>query len=565
MSFASSVVSPLQGGETEEEVLSRPGAHTSFNRKVFAIAVGLGSALLIGGASSHMHSRLTTSNNKSVVQEVIVTDEKVGKSVVVKKKTHVKHEVRAEEKTCIDIEGVILQQDDNSFEQAWQPCAEKWSADCRGAGCCADWGMKCYEKSDSWSACNSECKDIDENNDTWTCKELWPPAPRTFETCRKTCEDSDDCFQAVFSSDDGAWCRLSKKINTTVVWASDSVSSTICGTSRKKIEELTDAAKSQLPFVLPQQDIQQCSWSGEDCRETRCCNDVSCDKEFTQCFGYSCYNKTEYFAGCRLDAPPEDWDGKWLGGQRERKVIPPAGAQAKVMGTSLYCFIVVSWDAPAAKPFWSTESELVGNIKDNGLSIMQCDGNDFLDGGMSEVAEWGSFSNIDLFQDVWKKVQANGRWKDFDWTVKVDSDAVFFPDRLKQHLDKLRVPQGSRVYIENNDYRFNFMGALEVVSNPAMNIWLEQHWNCIHGKHEGGEDFFMKGCMDGLGVDHMIDHQLLWDKYAAQDVHCTDGWSAAYHFHKSVLRWRWCYNEAVCGDRAKSCDQGLEVEYVMDD
>lgn len=247
------------------------------------------------------------------------------------------------------------------------------------------------------------------------------------------------------------------------------------------------------------------------------------------------------------------------------KEIAPAGAGVAIMGTSLYCFMVVAWDAPAPKPFWSTESELVGNIKDNGLSIINCDGHRFYDGIQTARAEWGSFSNIDAFMETWKAVEEDGNWKNFDWTVKVDSDAIFFPDRLKQHLDALKVPAGARVYLENNDFRFKFMGALEVISKPAVEVWVRERWNCIRGKHEGGEDFFTKGCLDTMGIDHMVDHALLVDTYAGQDVHCTDGWAAAFHYHKSIIRYNWCYNEAVCGARRCEGGQGLEVEYVMDE
>jgi hypothetical protein len=241
-----------------------------------------------------------------------------------------------------------------------------------------------------------------------------------------------------------------------------------------------------------------------------------------------------------------------------------AGATVARQGNSLYCFTVVTWSAPRPKPFWNSEAELANNWKQYGLHVLQCDGSDIIDGWETPKAEWGSFSNIDAFLEIWQKVKENGKWEDHDWIVKVDSDAVFFPNRLKLHLDQLRVPKGARVYLENNDYRFKFMGALEVVSQPGMRIWLDHAQDCIHGKHEGGEDFFMKGCMDGLGLDHMIDHQLLSDTYAGQDPHCVDGWVAAFHFHKKVIRWNWCYNEVMCGSR-EACDEGLPVEYVMDD
>jgi len=329
------------------------------------------------------------------------------------------------------------------------------------------------------------------------------------------------------------------------------------------MKNLIAKANGQLPYRLPALPMNNCSWGGQDCSATKCCNDVACDKHFSNCFPYSCYKKTEYFAGCRLEAPPKDWEGTWLGGGAEHRMIPSAGAQVQVQGTTLYCFAVISWDAPRPKPFWSTEKELAGNMKTNGVSIFKCDGHDFYDGIQTPKAAWGSFSNIDAFQEIWTNVKNKGTYKKFDWTVKVDADAVFLPSRLKMHLDKLRTPKGSKVYVENVNYQFKFMGSLEILTREALDLYLEHGHECIRGKHEGGEDFFMKGCMDALGIDHQSDFELLHDKYASSDGPCTDGWAVAYHFHKKIISWNWCYNEAVCGTRDKSCPEGIEVEYVM--
>mmetsp|Transcript_54162 Transcript_54162/g.137615 ORF Transcript_54162/g.137615 Transcript_54162/m.137615 type:complete len:567 (+) Transcript_54162:78-1778(+) len=447
----------------------------------------------------------------------------------------------------------------------WKACAAKWSEDCTDSGCCLDWGLKCYQKNDGWAACKASCDKVDEKNDTWTCKELSPPTPRTDAGCEERCLSDSTCKQAIYNSDAGGSCSLTAKRHSEVVWAGDNYNSSYCGAASEEaeIKKLIEKASGQLPMRLPPLPLNNCSWGGEDCSETKCCNDVSCDEHFTACYPYSCYKKTEYFSGCRIQAPPKDWDGTWLGGGAEHRVIPAGGAQVQIQGTSLYCFSVISWDAPRPKPFWSTEAELANNIKTHGVSIFQCDGHDFYNGIQTPKAAWGSFSNIDAFQEIWKNVQAKGAYKNFDWTVKVDADAVFLPNRLKMHLDKLRTPKGSKVYLENINYQFKFMGALEVLTREALDLFLDLGHTCIRGKHEGGEDFFMKGCMDALGIDHQTDFELLHDKYGGQDGPCTDGWAVAYHFHKKIISWNWCYNEAVCGNRGKTCPQGLEVEFVM--
>merc|ERR1719159_777304 len=47
----------------------------------------------------------------------------------------------------------------------------------------------------------------------------------------------------------------------------------------------------------------------------------------------------------------------------------------------------------------------------------------------------GTWVNSLIFVEVWKKMQEEGEYKDYDWVVKADADAVFLPARL---LDTLK-------------------------------------------------------------------------------------------------------------------------------
>jgi hypothetical protein len=387
------------------------------------------------------------------------------------------------------------------------------------------------------------------------------------EICRHRCLENTECQQMVWVG----WkngCYLYGDRLADAVEFKDVFNSSFCGfrSEGDELQELLDTTYKQVPWIPP---VKECSWSGEDCSSTNCCNDVECDKDFSNCRGFTCYRQDEYFAGCLLDPAEDGWSNEILGGPRETREVQPADEGVKVQGTSLFCFSVISWDAPAPKAFWASEREMAAHIKKHKLSIFQCDEGDFFSGYQTPKAEWGSFSNIDAFVSVWQDVKNDGRWRNHDWTVKVDADAVFFPSRLKDHLVKLRTPRNSRVYVKNIDYQFQFMGALEVMTKEALELYFEKGDQCIRGEHQGGEDFFMKGCLDAIGADHMVDFELLQDKYcltcADRDNGCTDGWHVAYHFHKKMISWDWCYNQAVCGDKAGECDEGLKVEYVMPD
>lgn len=242
---------------------------------------------------------------------------------------------------------------------------------------------------------------------------------------------------------------------------------------------------------------------------------------------------------------PGDWNGTRLGGMSTREV-PKAPDGVLVQGTSLFCFSVVTWDRPAKAAFWNSEAELADHMKTRNLSIFQCDDNAFFSGQhLNSGGDPSSINNIDSFIFAWNAVRDDGRYLQHDWTVKVDTDAVFFPDRLKNHLLDLRTPQGSRVYLRNIDFKFQFLGALEVFTKEALQLYFERQDVCATKVgHEGGEDYYMKGCLEGIGVDYQTDVKLLNDKYAATG-NCNDPWVAGFHFYKQIAHWDDCYNAAV--------------------
>merc|ERR550525_171185 len=99
-------------------------------------------------------------------------------------------------------------------------------------------------------------------------------------------------------------------------------------------------------------------------------------------------------------------------------------------------------------------------MQQDNVGIFACDGHGVFEGSEAQLGEWGSVSNVDQFIDVWNQVKKDGTYKEHDWVVKIDPDAVFLPDRLKAHIEGLspaaNAPQG--LYLKNCDYLFGFMG-----------------------------------------------------------------------------------------------------------
>ncbi|CAE8604897.1 unnamed protein product, partial [Polarella glacialis] len=150
----------------------------------------------------------------------------------------------------------------------------------------------------------------------------------------------------------------------------------------------------------------------------------------------------------------------------------------------------------------------------NGVSIFGCDGFAVYSNTTVQLApnlvsrvvdsnlhcDYGGDSNSALnawiFMAVWRQVIIDGDYLNFPWTVKVDPDAVFFPNRLRPLL---REHQGSG-YINNCKYGMH--GPIEVLERRAVDALAEDYsksWDgkapkrCATEQHFGqyGEDMFM--------------------------------------------------------------------------
>mmetsp|Transcript_132260 Transcript_132260/g.263910 ORF Transcript_132260/g.263910 Transcript_132260/m.263910 type:complete len:534 (+) Transcript_132260:33-1634(+) len=300
---------------------------------------------------------------------------------------------------------------------------------------------------------------------------------------------------------------------------------------------------------LCNQKSKDCGWYQADCSFTKCCAKRDFDKDFTW-VGHQCVKKNEYLAACMSPSDAakmksQGWDGTIIGGYRLPRKLDPAPPGVLVQPTSLYCFTVVMWHMAAVKG--DSEAALASNWRNQGRGIMQCDGHKIYEGVNAKLEAWGSFSNIDAFLVIWERVGREKEYLKYGWTVKVDADAVFFPQRLKQHLGNLRTPQGARVYLKNVPFKFQFLGALEIMTREALQVFLTHKPECNGGgDHSGGEDWFTASCLDGIGVDHQEDFKLLHDMYAngGGDKTCTDQSYVAYHYYKTVEGWNGCWSQS---------------------
>jgi hypothetical protein len=163
--------------------------------------------------------------------------------------------------------------------------------------------------------------------------------------------------------------------------------------------------------------------------------------------------------------------------------------------------------------------------------------------------------NTWIFLKVWDKVIDDGTYADYDWTVKVDPDAVFFPSRLRASLvahNELENPGG--VYINNCKYGLH--GPIEVFSANAVKAFARGRFECVQhidtdcdgGPCEWGEDLFLDECLHKVLNVTRDDIMDLMIETACDppggEVDCKTGRAAVYHPFKSTDEWSSCYSEA---------------------
>merc|ERR1712217_660395 len=131
--------------------------------------------------------------------------------------------------------------------------------------------------------------------------------------------------------------------------------------------------------------------------------------------------------------------------------------------------------------------------------------------GVSQDGTWG---NAKLFMAVWDKVIAGNRFRNYDFTLKVDPDAVLIPWKIRQHMSG---HVGQNAYVVNcnkfpSSPNFPMMfGAVEIFSSLAMDAYAAGSWRCGQQLPWGswGEDYYMTHCLDFLGVGRIADFGVL--------------------------------------------------------
>jgi len=282
--------------------------------------------------------------------------------------------------------------------------------------------------------------------------------------------------------------------------------------------------------VIPPREM--CAKAGANCIAQKCC----------QTTGYTCYEVKSGFAQCMKSCTPGQ-DGTCL---TQSHFAPSKRSGVTNTANTLFCFAFYTADTGSTKP--SFELDLLRTQLFLGASIFGCEEYRVY----SDVDTWlspkgintikvndaegnfhfakrkkaGTWVNSNMFIATWRMIKDEGAWAKWDWTVKVDVDAIFLPSRLRTYLANVEVTNNG-IYLETCKYvNFGFFGSLAVVSHDAAGTYMANLDDCKsslnymgsekdYGNQPWGEDLFQQRCMDLHRVDKVAAYNLNTDAACA--------------------------------------------------
>lgn len=259
-----------------------------------------------------------------------------------------------------------------------------------------------------------------------------------------------------------------------------------------------------------------------------------------------------------------------------RNFFLPAMAYSRQEKGSLFCFTLFIAG--------SYEEELLFAQYNQGASVFACDDFEIYTNSTMELApgvptrqvnsslhctlggEFKTALNTGIFMKVWRTVTNDGKFLNHDWTVKVDADSVFLPDRLRPliRLYEAKANTGAGVYL--NNCQFGLHGPIEVLSRAAVKMWVanmefcQSHFNKMcSGDCLWGEDMFLDQCLWKVLKSTRIDEfRLLLEDHCAPPSGwdaCIDPTAVAFHPFKSKDRYLECLSNALVNTQIDSTIQ----------
>jgi len=236
-----------------------------------------------------------------------------------------------------------------------------------------------------------------------------------------------------------------------------------------------------------------------------------------------------------------------------------------ITGPSLYCVSLML--------FWTYEVDMLRSHLAKKVGIFACDDwavysnqtvelapgtqNSVMAGSLKAKigGKYHTALNTPVFRRFWWQLIKDGKaWK-HDWIVKMDPDAVFFPDRLKEMLANEYPPKGSpNAAVWLNNCQLGLHGPIEVFTTEALGIYQDRVADCDEvAKKHGQEDVYLDRCFTALGVVKVDALNLLLESEWACNERpssssdmppCYDR-QVSFHPFKTVKSYFFCHDRAA--------------------
>eukprot|EP00435_Cladocopium_sp_Y103_P057747 s848_g20.t1 len=140
--------------------------------------------------------------------------------------------------------------------------------------------------------------------------------------------------------------------------------------------------------------------------------------------------------------------------------------------------------------------------------------------GVAKGGRWGTALNTPVFKTIWQKVQKMPEALAHAFTVKLDPDTVFMPERLASLLP----PANLKSYLVNCNEGLH--GPIEVVSREAIK---KLDWDLCGNIPE--EDIWLQSCLERVGAQQVTAFPaLLWEHGCKPRMEGSCGaYNVAYH------------------------------------
>jgi len=232
---------------------------------------------------------------------------------------------------------------------------------------------------------------------------------------------------------------------------------------------------------------------------------------------------------------------------------------------TLFCFSLIQPD--------TYDIKLMTVQLENSASIFRCDGSAVLSVGreLKVGPRWRTIpvpsssapqnlkagasnliANLSMtYMRAWDLLLEKGTLWSYAWTAKVDSSAVFFPDRLLKHLESfLRINEpGEQSFTQSCDSRQGLSGAVAIYSREALRTY---HSGNAHCKSElmwysWSNAQFMRKCFRMLGLNSNQDMEATTSIFGTGTCHpssCRDRSQVSFNGFKTASTYMTCFEQA---------------------